>query len=78
MQWLALVLILAGYWAAFALYPPPAATFDYAKVDVHDPWPTEARYADTPLWNRNVHVMPGFASHWNQNSNLAWAFDTGS
>ena len=76
MQWLALVLILAGYWAAFALYPPPAATFDYAKVDVHDPWPTEARYADTPLWNRNVHVMPGFASHWNKNSNLAWAFDT--
>ena len=76
LQWLALVLILVGYWAAFALYPAPDAKFDYAAVHVPDKWPADTTYAETSLWNRNVHVMPGFASHWNQNSNLAWAFDT--
>src|SRR2546425_9268679 len=30
-QWLALGLILVGYWAAFALYPLPSPDFDYAK-----------------------------------------------
>jgi predicted acyltransferase len=75
-QWLALVLILAGYWTAFALFPAPDANFDYTKVEVHDKWPTDATYAETRLWNQNVHVMPGFASHWNKNSNLAWRFDT--
>ena len=54
----------------------PDAKFNYAAVSVHDRWPAETSYAETPLWNRNVHVMPGFASHWNQNSNLAWKFDT--
>ena len=75
-QWIALVLVLVGYWAAFALYPAPVANFDYAAVKVHDQWPTEKTYAETSLWNENAHVMPGFASHWNQNSNLAWKFDT--
>lgn len=23
-----------------------------------------------------MHLMTGFAAHWNKNSNLAWAFDT--
>jgi len=32
-----------------------------------DKWPTEKKYADAKLWNENVHVMPGFASHWNKN-----------
>jgi predicted acyltransferase len=59
-QWMALALVLAGYWAAFALFPRPAADFDYAAVGVPADWP---------------HHLSGFASHWNKNSNLAWAFD---
>lgn len=60
-QWLALVLLLAGYWAAFALYPLPGPGFDYVRVGVESNWP---------------HHAAGFAAHWNKNSNLAWAFDT--
>jgi predicted acyltransferase len=75
-QWIALVLILVGFWAAFALYPAPGNDFDYKAVKVPDQWPADKTYQDTSLWNENVHVMPGFASHWNQNSNLAWKFDT--
>ena len=59
-QWIALALILVGYWASFALYPAPPE-FDYTKVGVSRDWP---------------HLMSGFAAHWNKNSNLAWAFDT--
>ena len=60
-QWIALGLILVGYWAAFALYPLADADFDYAKVGVARDWP---------------HLRSGLAAHWNKNSNLAWAFDT--
>lgn len=60
-QWIALSVILLGYWAAFALYPLPGPDFDYTKVGVPRDWP---------------HLMTGFAAHWNKNSNLAWAFDT--
>ncbi len=60
-QWIALGVILIGYWAAFALYPQPGTDFDYRKVHVPAHWP---------------HLMEGFAAHWNKNSNLAWAFDT--
>ena len=60
-QWAALGLILASYWAAFALYPLPGPDFDYAKVGVSNSWP---------------HLLTGFAAHWNKNSNPAWAFDT--
>jgi predicted acyltransferase len=59
-QWIAFGLILAGYWAAFALYPLPPANFDYGAVGVAPGWP---------------HLMTGFAAHWNKNSNFAWAFD---
>jgi heparan-alpha-glucosaminide N-acetyltransferase len=59
-QWLALGLLLFGYWLAFALYPLPPADFVYSKVGVPSDWP---------------HLMTGFAAHWNKNSNLAWAFD---
>jgi heparan-alpha-glucosaminide N-acetyltransferase len=61
-QWLALLVILVGYWAAFALYPLPSS-FEYAKVGVTTDW-------------LNQHGLPGFAAHWNKNSNPAWAFDT--
>lgn len=60
-QLAALGLILAGYWGAFALYPAPGPGFDYTRVGVPADWP---------------HHYSGFLSHWNKNSNLAWAFDT--
>lgn len=58
--WAALVAILVGYTAAFALYPLPGADFDYAAVGVPPDWP---------------HHLSGLAAHWEKNSNLAWAFD---
>ena len=57
--WICLVVILAGYWAAFVVYPVPGPDFDYAAVGVKE--------AD---WHGE-----GLAAHWNKNSNLAWAFD---
>lgn len=60
-QWIALGVILIGYWLAFTLYPLPPANFDYPRVGVPKNWP---------------HLLTGFAAHWNKNSNLAWAFDT--
>ena len=59
-RWIALVVILVGYWAAFAAYPLPGTDFDYTKVGVKADWP---------------HHATGLAAHWNKNSNLAWAFD---
>jgi predicted acyltransferase len=55
-----LIVILAGYWLAFALYPLPDAAFDYAAAGV------------VPNWEHNLQ---GIAAHWNKNTNLAWAFD---
>jgi heparan-alpha-glucosaminide N-acetyltransferase len=60
-QWLALGLILLGYWALFAVYPLPAAEFDCTRVGVPKDW---------------AHWLNGFAGHWNKNTNAAWAFDT--
>jgi predicted acyltransferase len=58
----ALVVILAGYWAAFALYPLPGeGVYSVERVGVPPDWP---------------HHYEGFEAHWNKNSNLAWAFDT--
>jgi predicted acyltransferase len=58
-QLVAAVLILAGYWAAFAAYPLPPAGFDYASVGVRGDF---------------VHPH-GFAAHWDKNTNLAHHFD---
>lgn len=60
-QWAALVAILVGTWAAFALYPLPGPEFDYAAVGVPKGWD---------------HHATGLAAHWNKNSNLAWRVDT--
>lgn len=60
-RWIALAVILVGYWAAFALYPLPGPGFDHPGVGVPGDW---------------AHLMTGFAAHWNKNSNLGWAFDT--
>lgn len=56
----ALTLILFGYWLAFALYPLPGSSFDYATAGVNPQW---------------EHNLIGFAAHWNMNTNFAWAFD---
>lgn len=61
--WIALGVILLGYWLAFALYPVPGPEFDYAKVGLSAEWLKE-------------HGLAGFAAHWQKNSHLAWAFDT--
>ena len=60
MQWIALILILVGYWLAFVLYPLPGAEFNYKLAGV------------SPDWSDNA---TGFAAHWNKNTNAAWAFD---
>jgi len=59
-QWIALGVILTGYWAAWAIYPAPGPGFDYQAVGV------------PATWNHN---FSGFAAHWNKNSNLGVAFD---
>jgi predicted acyltransferase len=59
-QAIALGLILIGYGAAFVAYPAPGSDFDFDAVGVPASWPHPT----------------GFASHWDKNSNLAWAFDT--
>lgn len=55
-----LILILVGYWLAFALYPFPDAAFDNVSSGVAADW---------------EHNLKGFAAHWNKNTNFAWAFD---
>ncbi|MBL9189199.1 MAG: DUF5009 domain-containing protein [Opitutaceae bacterium] len=62
-QWIALGAIVAGYWAAFALWPLPGAGFDPASVGLKPEWLA-------------AHGQEGFAAHWQKNTNLAWAFDT--
>ncbi|MGA3040721.1 MAG: DUF5009 domain-containing protein [Bryobacteraceae bacterium] len=59
-QWIALAVILTGYWLAWALYPVPGAGFDWQSVGVPANWP---------------HFYSGFAAHWNKNANFGNAFD---
>jgi predicted acyltransferase len=62
-RWLALSLglILLGYWLCFILYPAPSPDFPYPKYGVPVDWPE--------------HWKEGMATHFNKNSNIAWAFD---
>ena len=60
MQVVTLIILLVGYWLAFAIYPLPAVDFDYSKTGVTADWPNN---------------LQGFAAHWNKNTNVAWAFD---
>jgi len=60
LQWVALAVVLVGFWAAFALYPAPAAGFDWEAVGVPSDWP---------------HRLTGFAAHWNKNENFSAQFD---
>jgi heparan-alpha-glucosaminide N-acetyltransferase len=58
-QWLVAFGILLVYWLAFAIYPLPAADFDWASVGVPEDW----------------SFLTGFAAHWEKNANFAAAFD---
>ncbi len=60
-QWAALLVILVGYWLAFALYPLPGADFNWSQAGVKPDW---------------AHNLTGLAAHWNKNTNFAWAVDT--
>jgi predicted acyltransferase len=60
-QWTVFASILVTYWAAWAIYPAPSPSFDYAAVGVPADW--------------SGHLFHGFASHWNKNSNLGQSFD---
>jgi len=60
-QWGAFGAILFTYWLAWSLYPAPGPNFPYASVGVPADW--------------HQHLLTGFASHWNKNSNLGQAFD---
>ncbi|MEQ1830007.1 MAG: hypothetical protein ABL921_28855 [Pirellula sp.] len=56
----ALTTILVGYWIAFVAYPAPGSDFPYARYGVPAQW---------------TEHYTGIASHFNKNSNLAWAVD---
>ena len=58
--WAAFIIIVVGYFAAFAYYPAPPADFNYQAVGVPKDW---------------AEHYTGFAAHWNKNSNLAWHVD---
>ncbi|MFO0426394.1 MAG: acyltransferase family protein [Planctomyces sp.] len=59
-RWIALAVILVGYWAFFAAYPIPGPEWSRAAANVSTEW---------------SHDFSGFAAHWNLNANAAWNFD---
>ena len=59
-QWMALTLLLGGYWLAWALYPVAGPGYDFQAVGVPVDWP---------------HHYEGLSAHWNKNANLGQAFD---
>lgn len=59
-QWIALAVILFGYWLAWAIYPVPGPGFDFSSVGVPADW---------------SHHYSGFMAHWNKNANLGNTFD---
>lgn len=59
-RWSALVLLLVGYWLAFAAFQLPPGDFDTTAANVPKGW---------------AHDFDGFMAHWNLNRNAAWAFD---
>jgi predicted acyltransferase len=57
---IALLVLLGGYWVAFAAYPQPSSNFDWSTAGVPADW---------------EHHAAGLPAHWNKNTNVAWAFD---
>ncbi|MBI3866739.1 MAG: DUF5009 domain-containing protein [Planctomycetia bacterium] len=62
-QWLALILILVGYWVAFWTFQAPGPDYNYEEAGV------SAEYLE------KHPPYTGLAAHWNKNSNRAYAFD---
>ena len=60
--WIALALILLGYWLLWAMYPAAPANFDWPSVGVSQEW-------------NGQHNYTGFAAHWNKNFNFGNRFD---
>jgi predicted acyltransferase len=60
MHYVFAVLVLGGFWVAFAASDAPPDGFDYAAVGVPEDW---------------AHHEEGFQSRWNKNSNLSWQVD---
>jgi predicted acyltransferase len=58
--WVAIAVVLVGFWAAFALYPAPPEGFDWEAVGVPAEWP---------------YHLTGFSAHWNKNENFSAQFD---
>ena len=56
-QWIALVVLLAGYWAAFALYPAPGSDFDFSAVGFQPTGRTIP--ADSPRTGTRTATWPG-------------------
>ena len=56
----ATLLILAGYWTLFAVWPLPPTGFDWRTVGIANDWP---------------HLLSGFEAHWNKHLNPAGQFD---
>ena len=59
-QWIAVGLILAGYWLFFVQHSVPGPDFNWAAVGVKQAWLDE-------------HGLTGFAAHWSKNANAAGA-----
>jgi heparan-alpha-glucosaminide N-acetyltransferase len=59
-RWVAVGVVLVGYWGAFAAYPAAGPDYDYKAVGVSAEW---------------KHHATGLAAHWNKNANLASHFD---
>lgn len=58
--WIVLAILLVAYWLAFVFYKIPPSLDTIANTGVPADW-------------QNNYT--GLASHWNKNTNLAWAFD---
>jgi len=63
--WIALGVILIGYWTWFAVYPLPGPAFDYCGAGVGRDWLAQ-------------NGLNGFAAHWQKNSNPAGRLTYGS
>ena len=61
-QWIALTVILVGYWAAWALYPVAGPGFDWQSVGVPADWqhfyPLAATGTRTPIWGTHSTSGP--------------------
>ncbi|QEL13835.1 acyltransferase family protein [Limnoglobus roseus] len=69
-RWVALSVILVGYWLLFAAWPAPAPDFDYTTVGVKGDWG-----GLSSSWGTDMKHPTGFAAHWDKNTNPAYAFE---